>query len=275
MAVATDAGLRAERATVLQSSNKVTLRLLPCDVVARVAPIAHQHGAVEVDLALRLAELGAPVAVLDPRVAPRPYGRDAFEITFWRFCEPVERGLDPTAYATGLAALHRGMRRLDAATPHVTHRVDEAERTVAAADLPPGMSEDDRALLLDVLRRHRATVSGAVEQVIHGEPHPGNVIATADGPRFIDLETVCRGPVAFDVAHVPEAVAAQYPDIDDGLLADCRELVLAMAAAWRWDPDDRLPDGRRFGAALVASLRAGPPWPTVGAVFERLDPPPT
>ena len=86
---------------------------------------------------------------------------------------------------------------------------------------------------------------GAPEQLLHGEPHPGNVLSTEHGLRFIDLETCCRGPVEFDLAHVPEAVSARYPGADPDLVRECRILVLAMVAAWRWDRDDEFPDGRR------------------------------
>ncbi len=90
---------------------------------------------------------------------------------------------------------------------------------------------------------------------------------------FVDLETCCRGPVEFDVAHVPEAVSVHYPGLDDELLDDCRQLVLAMVAAWRWERGDQLPNGMTFGQALLRVLRSGPPWPTVGAVFGGLDGP--
>ena len=38
MTIASSSGLAARDAIVLHDSNKLTLRLLPCDVVARVAP---------------------------------------------------------------------------------------------------------------------------------------------------------------------------------------------------------------------------------------------
>jgi hypothetical protein len=97
-------------------------------------------------------------------------------------------------------------------------------------------------------------------------PHPGNVLNTVNGPLFIDLETCCRGPVEFDLAHVPPAVCDHYPDVDQGLLDDCRQLVLAMVAAWRWELGDKFPDGRRFGDEFLRLLRAGPPWPTLDAI---------
>jgi hypothetical protein len=93
------------------------------------------------------------------------------------------------------------------------------------------------------------------------------VLGTRNGLLFIDLETCCRGPVEFDIAHVPDEVCEHYPDIDQELLRDCRVLVLAMVAAWRWDRDDSYPDGRRAGRELLDVLREGPPWPTLDVVW--------
>ena len=64
--------LTVDDAIVLQDSNRLVLRLMPCDVVARVAPMEYQASAeFEVELAQRLAETESPVAALDPRVEPR------------------------------------------------------------------------------------------------------------------------------------------------------------------------------------------------------------
>src|ERR687897_3057317 len=81
---------------------------------------------------------------------------------------------------------------------------------------------------------------------------------------FVDLETCCHGPVEFDLAHVPEEVSERYPGVDQELVRECRQLVLAMVAAWRWDPGDRFPNGRRAGRAILRLLRDGPPWPALG-----------
>lgn len=272
LAIAGELGLRADEATVLQSANKLALRLRPCDVFARVAPVAHEHAAFEIGLAQRLAATGSPVAALEPRVEPRGHERDGFEVTLWTYYEPVAPEVAPAAYAEALGRLHAGMRGLDVATPHFTDRVARAEQVVTDPDLSPELVEADRDLLAGTLRRLRRAIGdhGAPEQLLHGEPHPGNVLGTAAGPVFVDLETCCRGPVAFDLAHVPEPVAALHPGVDPALLGDCRRLVLAMVAAWRWERGDQLPNGMAFGRALLDALRAGPPWPTVGTVHDRL-----
>ncbi len=105
--------------------------------------------------------------------------------------------------------------------------------------------------------------------LLHGEPHPGNVLSTKTGLLFIDLETCCRGPVEFDLAHVPEEVSERYADADEKLLSDCRLLVLAMVAAWRCDPGDQFPNGRRAARKLLSALREGPPWPALDVVMRR------
>ena len=106
----------------------------------------------------------------------------------------------------------------------------------------------------------------AADQLLHGEPHPGNVLNTKNGPLFIDLETACRGPVEFDLAHVPIEVSECYAGIDQALLSEYRVLVLAMVAAWRLDPEDQFPSGRQAALELIAALRAGPPYPALGAI---------
>lgn len=258
VSTATALHLRVDDWVVLHDSNKLTLRLLPCDVVARVAPVAHQVAQLEIELARRLAESESPVAAVEPRVGPRVYERDGFMVTFWTYYEPVTPGvLSPADYAGALERLHAGLRRLDVPTPHFTDRVEQAERLLGSRDRTPVLADEDRELLRNTLRRMRRVIDerGGREQLLHGEPHAANVLATTSGPLFIDLETCCRGPVEFDLAHAPEEVGEHYPGVNQALLRDCRILALAMITAWRWDVDDQLPNGRQLGMEWLGELR--------------------
>ena len=259
MTTASSLGLPVDDAIVLQDSNKLTLRLRPCDVVARVALVAHQVSQFEVELAQRLAKSGCPVAVLEPRVDPRVYERDGFVVTLWTYYEPVTpRQVSPADYASALERLHVGMRKLDIPAPHVTDRVEQAQRLVASRDRTPALPDADRELLGDTLRNLRRVIAdrGPAEQLLHGEPHPGNMLATKNGLLFIDLETCCRGPVEFDLAHTPEEVSEHYPGVNQELLRECRILVLAMITTWRWESGDQLPNGRQLGAEWLSQIRA-------------------
>lgn len=259
MSIASSLGLAADDAIVLHDSNKLTLRLLPCDVLARVAPVAQQVAQFEVELAQRLAESGCPVAALEPRVEPRVYERDGFVVTLWTYYEPVTpREVSPADYADALERLHAGMRELDVPTPHFTDRVEQAQRLVASHDHTPALADADRELLGDTLRSLRRAIGerGGAEQLLHGEPHPGNVLTTKNGLLFIDFETCCRGPVEFDLAHAPEEVSGHYPGVDQDLLRECRILMLAVITTWRWDRDDQFPNGRRLGTEWLGQIRA-------------------
>ncbi|MFC3493752.1 phosphotransferase family protein [Glycomyces rhizosphaerae] len=258
MSIAASLDLAVDDAVVLNNSNKLALRLLPCDVLARVAPVAEQNAQFEIEVAQRLAEAGSPVAALDPRVEPGVYERDGFTVTLWTYYEPVTaQEHAPADYAEALERLHAGMRGIDVPTPHFFDRVEEAQQLVADRGRTPDLIDADRELLGDTLRNlRRAIGERGSEQVLHGEPHPGNVLATKHGLLFIDFETCCRGPVEFDLAHAPDALAEHYRGVDLDLLRECRILMLAMVTMWRWDRGDQLPNGRRLAAEWLGQIRA-------------------
>lgn len=271
--VATSLGLSADDAIVLYNSNKLALRLTPCEVFARVAFVGQEVARFEVELAGRLAEFGAPVGLIEPRVDPGVYTHDGFTVTLWTYYEPATRRVAPADYAEALERLHASMRRVDVPIPSFMDRITEAQAVVTDPALSPELTDPDRTFLAATLSdlRRKIEERDAPQQLLHGEPWSGNVLSTANGPLFIDLETCCRGPVEFDLAHTPEEVCEHYPDIDRELLSDCRRLVLAMLAAWRWELGDQFPDGRRFGEEFLRLLRHGAPWPSIDTVIETLN----
>ena len=256
--IASALDLTTDDAIVLENSNKLALRLLPCDVFARVGHVGQEVAQFEVDLAQRLAETDCPVAALEPRVPPRVYERDGFAVTLWTYYESAAQAASPDDYADALQRLHTGLREIDLPAPHFTDRVAEAQELVASCDLTPALAADDRALLTTTLGSLTKAIldRGAPEQLLHGEPHEGNVLNTRAGPLFIDLETCCRGPIEFDLAHVPDEVSDRYPGVDDELLRECRILMRAMVTTWRWDRDDQYPNGRQMGVESLSELRA-------------------
>jgi hypothetical protein len=268
--VAAACGLRVDDAVVLNDSNRLAVRLQPCDVLVRIAPSARQNGAeFEVEVARRLAETGTPLATLDPRVEPRVYEQDDFAVTLWTYYEPVPPlEIAPDEYARALERLHAGMRQADLTggwLPHFMDRVDEAQRLVDDPINNPEIAGADRELLGTTLRTMRRAIvdRGASEQMLHGEPHPGNMLRTRGGLLFVDLETCCRGPIEFDIVHAtinasgpPVEVGAQYSGADQALVRECWILMLAMVTAWRCEPGDDLPNGRAMAMHWIGQLRA-------------------
>jgi Ser/Thr protein kinase RdoA (MazF antagonist) len=268
-AAATSCGLRVDDAVVVNDSNRLAVHLRPCDVLARVAPRARQNvAAFEVEVARHLAGSGVPVASLDPRVEPRVYEQDDFAVTLWTFYDGVPpHDIAADEYASVLQRLHTGMRQADLTgdwLPHFTDRVDEARLLVDNATTHPFITGPDRDLLARTLRTMRSTIidRGAPEQLLHGEPHPGNLLRTRAGLLFVDLETCCRGPIEFDIAHAtltasapPTEVAAHYRGADHSLVHMCWVLMLAMVTAWRCEPGDDFPNGRALAMEWMHQLR--------------------
>lgn len=273
--IASTLNLAVSDATVVWNSNKLALRLLPCDVFARVAFVGQQVFDFEIEIARLLAETDSPIAGLEARVEPRVYERDGFAVSLWTYHEQSHEEVSGADYATALERLHAGMAQIDVRAPHFTDRVREAQRLVASKERTPELEDADRELLSTTLRdcSQRISERSSAEQLLHGEPHPGNLLKTSSGLLFIDLETCCRGPVEFDLAHVRENVGECYSRAGRELTHECRRLVLAMVAAWRCDPDDQFPNGERARRALLTALRAGPPWHTLDFVMNQADVP--
>ena len=67
---------------------------------------------------------------------------------------------------------------------------------MSSRDHTPALSDADREFLANELRNRSQAIAdrGSAEQLLHGEPHPGNLLSTKNGPLFIDLETSCPVP---------------------------------------------------------------------------------
>jgi hypothetical protein len=261
-------GLRVDDAVVIRDADRMALRLIPCDVLARVAPLADLAGSeFEVEVARRLAETDGPVAELEPRVEYRVHVRDGFAVSLWTYYEPVGSEIAPADYADALMRLHAALHRTDLVAPHLTDRVAGALREVDDREQTPALLDPDRELLSTTLSGLSSSIShgGAAEQLLHGEPHPGNVLNTRRGLLFVDLGTCLRGPIEFDVAHAPEEVAKHYPGVDHDLIDRCRILMWALFTTWRWRYSDQLPNShywRMEGLNLIRTAldRYGPDW---------------
>lgn len=250
-------GLQVDDAVVVHNSNRIAVRLMPCDVLARVGPFAWKATLrFEAEVARRLAETDGPVAELEPRVEARLYVRGAFAITLWTYYEPMAPAeIGPAEYARAVARFHASLRQIDVKAPHFTDRVADAQREVADRQRTPELLPADRELLANALSRLSSAISerGTGEQLLHGEPHVGNLLRTRKGLLFIDLETCCRGPVEFDIAHglLPnedghmlstDEVLPHYPGAKRDVIERSRTLIWAMITTWRWCRDDELPN---------------------------------
>jgi thiamine kinase-like enzyme len=99
--------------------------------------------------------------------------------------------------------------------------------------LPPA----DREVLLRAAHRLSPVLAElSDEQVaLHGDAHPGNLLATARGPLWIDFEDACHGPREWDYATAGAANGSPYAELRSLQVALCRIATRDDLA----DPTDR------------------------------------
>ena len=234
--LAREHGLRVEEPVVLNDLFSLMVYLKPAPVVARVVTCMQKLREPiepwlerEISVTSFLAEEGAPVVAPSRELPPGPHERDGFPISFWTFVEP-DPDRTPTAAdcSAMLPDLHAALQAYPGELP-----------VLCAQDVPRGLElldgagdgvlgKADAELLRAAAERLRPMWEelGDDSRALHGDAHPGNLIATREGELvWIDFEDVCLGPAEWDLATMmdPEAVAAHHRP-DPEVMARCTEL---------------------------------------------------
>ncbi len=258
-AVAGQLGHRVATHRVLQDSNRIVVLLEPAGVVARVHAVDRADAMQqELDVVTQLAELGAPVGLpLDTSV----HVRGDFAVTLWRYYpQPEGHSHDTDAYVAALLDLHRALRVLPAdGWPTIATISNEV---IGALDRrPTALPETDRIFLRDAVVSLAEAVErhSAPRQLLHTQPHDKNVLYTPDGLVVIDFEgheSPRLGPLEFDLAAAPDAVAAAYPGLDADLLLTCKLFVAAHVSTWCYMSWDHSEEMRWTATTTLRLLRA-------------------
>lgn len=207
-----------EDAVVLPGASNVLVHLKPTPVVARVmTATAVLHDDVERWLAREVA-VGAflanrGLAVSPARLLPPgPHERDGLWMTFWDHVAHDRSGGAPGARALGrsLRRLHAALAEFDGELEPLVGIRDWLGDLVDALQPAPGLSSRDIAVLRVRLDELGPLVfdSAHPAQALHGDTGLSNVLRTGHGLLWNDLEDVCAGPVAWDVAGLVASARA-------------------------------------------------------------------
>jgi molybdopterin-guanine dinucleotide biosynthesis protein A len=239
-------GLDATVPRVLQDWNDTVVHLAPHPVVARagtswVAWDKEETYRRELAVAAHAGERGGPCVRPSSLVPPGPERVNGIVLAFWQYLDTVPAAAEPAEVGTSLRAFHASVADYGGALPELESR---HERAAAVARELRRPEAGDRRLLASSLERLRAALAERTrdERVLHGGPHDSNLLWTRDGPRWIDLDTVCRGPLEWDLAHLPPEAVAVFPKADPMLLAIARDLVSVEVAIWCWHSYGRAPE---------------------------------
>ncbi|MGN9838447.1 phosphotransferase [Nonomuraea sp. H19] len=227
VSVAEDHGIRVPDPVVLNDSFNLRIHLRPAPVVARV-PTVTALGRPRPAAALRrelevvsyLHGRGAPVVPPSDLLPPGPHVRDGVVVSFWAHVEhDASYEVTPEEAGRALAVLHEALRGFPGRLPYLGPVLDEPVRLLELLD--GAVEPDALARLRDA---HAGLVlEGGAAQAVHGDAHPGNLLATPAGLLWNDFEETMAGPVEWDLACMlrttrldgPAAVLAYGADPGD------------------------------------------------------------
>ena len=242
-------GLDVSGARILQDWNDTIVHLAPEPVVARVR--TSRAEAVEPGEATHARELaivrhaltrGAPV--VPPAEDAGPFTQDGLAVTLWRYADELSDEVTDAEAGGALLELHRALVDFSGDLPPLSDRFDRAAAVISTPSAVPRLAPSDRTFLAErfLALRVEAESAGRSRRVLHGGPHTANLLATREGPRWIDFDTACRGPLEWDLAHLGDAAVAFFPEADAHLLGTMRKLVSADVAIWCWHTYGRAPE---------------------------------
>ena len=226
-------GIRVDEPAVLHDLFSVRVHLRPAPLVARVptwvARLRSDRGGLarELDVARHLVRAGLPVVPPSPELPAGPHHRDGFTISYWTYCpaDPDRPAATAADCAAMLPDLHAALRGYPGELPALGPLLD-LPGWLAQLDAwdHEGPAADRDRLRAALHRLGPLLRPTGADQPLHGDVHPGNLIATRDGLLWNDFEEVCRGPVEWDLATMFDEQAARSVPHDPTRLAGCRQL---------------------------------------------------
>ena len=280
-AVAREHGVACDEAVQIAAGSNVLVHLKPAPVVARVMTgTAILHDDVEQWLAREVA-VGAFLAertdlVVPPTdiLPPGPHKQDGLWMTLWKFVPHDAQAPppDPRELGRSLQRLHAALAGFTGDLAPLSEIRDWLARLVGELRPSPSFTQQDIDGLRFKLDALAPTVfeSSLPAQALHGDASMSNLLRTESGLVWNDLEDVCAGPVAWDLAglmasararghsaaFVEELLAAYGdPGVED--LEPFFEAHALYEVVWEAYEGRRRPQAMKRAAARLALWREG------------------
>jgi hypothetical protein len=216
--VAREQGLPGDDPEVLSSRGNVLVRLAPAPVVARVATLSawtrrepFRWLASEVAVAGYAAAHDGPVVAPTPLADPGPHWSGGLAVSLWTWAPPAPPDRpEPRDVGAALARLHLAAAGFPGDLPDMAPLRDQISDGLAALEREQAL---ERTVLAALRERHAevlAELDGLTSPtlVLHGDAWAGNLIGSAAGWLWLDLEETCRGPREFDLAVMIRGLGA-------------------------------------------------------------------
>ncbi|WP_344156974.1 phosphotransferase enzyme family protein [Nocardioides koreensis] len=216
-------GLTVERPEVIAEGYSVRVRLHPEPVVTRVVTLGRAlrgtpRAWLEREVAVARFLAASEVGVTAPWRDAGPHHVAGIDVSLWQWVEQDQSTVTDADFGRSLGRLHAAL---------ATYPDDLPLLAGPLADIAAAMSRSDDQFLHRAVAVLVPLAEGWPRRPLHGDAHTGNVLMTADGPRWTDFEDVCVGPVEWDLASltVTEEALSAYPGrLDIVRLEECRDL---------------------------------------------------
>lgn len=223
MAVAARLGLPCDVPVVVAEGYSVRVRLDPAPVLTRVVTLGRLLRGEprpwmqrEVEVSRYLAAGGAPV--VPPWDPPGPHQEGGLDVTLWTWLEPEAGMVPPQLFGPMLKDLHDALAE---------YTVDLPVLVGPLTDIALALDVSDNPVLHEAVAVLVPRAHSWPRRPLHGDAHTGNMLMTQAGPRWMDFEDVCVGPVEWDLASqtLSDDYVNAYPaPINRDRLEDCRGL---------------------------------------------------
>ncbi|TQV75563.1 phosphotransferase [Aliikangiella marina] len=242
--LSSDLGLRVEAPKVINDSSYICIRVNQ-SLLARVKLFDESFNDSsrvyrEVRVASFLADCGAPVVQFAQGIEPGPYKIDNSFIMLLRFETLTKQQVLHYEVGKSLSACHQYLKSYGEPLPNYLDDINLCFNHLKGFKDRTFLSSRDYGFLTNIGGALiEKVIAWKVEnptkeyQPLHGDPHLGNILNTKNGLLWCDFESVCYGPVEWDLSSLPETALESF-QFDSKLLETMRLLRSWVVAAWCW-----------------------------------------
>ena len=256
--------IKSDAPVLLKDSNNTVIHLAPSPVVAKVATskLRKQHVSNlehELNVALHLASLGAPIVPPSGEIPPAVYRDGELEVTFWQYCPgEVREEIDCPELIATLKAFQIAFANYQGELKSFTDKYQECYALLDSDRLSPELLMADRQFLQEVYEHLCAKLQTFDYECVpaHEEIHGGNVLWTDTKPLLIDFESCCLAPREIDFLQFSERNLSVLPLLDTRLMKVLGIFKSFCVAVWCWSDPNRASELREAAEYHLNRLRS-------------------